>query len=103
LMVARNNVTQSAGLIVVTEFHREEGKNPSAFWNGVWNRVQEWSTAYKEEALLAIASDLTKDLQAKTIRDPNPSSYTLFQMNREDWRQEAIVERQQGLLGSVAL
>jgi hypothetical protein len=91
LKIARNNLTQRAGLVVTNQYKREEGKDPTytAFWREVWSRVQEWSTPHKE-ALLAIGSDLKKDLQEKTIKDPNPSSYTLFHKNREDRRREAL-------------
>jgi hypothetical protein len=67
MMIARKNVTESAGAVVANQYKGEEGKDRffTAFWKGVWGRVQEWSTP-KKELIFPIALDLKNDLQEKT-------------------------------------
>jgi hypothetical protein len=71
---AHETVIRKAGLVVVTEYQRNpEAKPPySYFWSDVRNKVKGWD--YRHEKIISIASQLTNDLEAKTLKDPDPSS-----------------------------
>jgi hypothetical protein len=76
LAVAKINVTQRAGLVVVKEYSREgEPASPyDEFWAAVRGRIDKWDVP-RHERLSETLADLTNDLLERTVRDPNPSSY----------------------------
>jgi hypothetical protein len=77
LVVAKTNVTQIAGLVVVMEYTREREPAPpyQEFWTAVRGHIDRWNVSRRERLAEALAT-LTNDLQERTIKDPNPSSYT---------------------------